>query len=84
MITALLIFFPLIAALIMLGIKHKKAEITAFYLALVELGIFGYAATMFKGDPSQLALDIPWLHLGRILRSIWTAFRSFWSCSRWF
>jgi NADH-quinone oxidoreductase subunit M len=64
MITALLIFFPLIAALIMLGIKHKKAEITAFYLALVELGIFGYAATMFKGDPSQLALDIPWLPFG--------------------
>jgi NADH-quinone oxidoreductase subunit M len=64
MITALLIFFPLIAALIMFAIKHEKAEITAFYLSLIELGIFGYAATLFKSNPEQLAMDAAWLPFG--------------------
>jgi NADH-quinone oxidoreductase subunit M len=64
MITTLLIVFPLVAALIMFLVKHEKAEITAFYLALVELGIFGYAATLFKTDPNQLAMDVAWLPFG--------------------
>jgi NADH-quinone oxidoreductase subunit M len=64
MITTLLIVFPLVAALIMFLVKHEKAEITAFYLSLVELGIFGYAATMFKADPNALAMDVAWLPFG--------------------
>jgi NADH-quinone oxidoreductase subunit M len=64
MITALLIFFPLVAAVTMLFIKHEKAGLTAFYLALVELGIFGYAASNLKSDPSAFALDMAWLPFG--------------------
>jgi NADH-quinone oxidoreductase subunit M len=64
MLTAILIFFPLVAALIMLFIKHERAELTAFYLSLAELGIFGYAASVFQSSPSSMALDIPWLPFG--------------------
>ena len=64
MLTAILIFFPLVAALTMLFIKHERAELTAFYLSLAELGIFGYAASIFQSHPSALALDIPWLPFG--------------------
>jgi NADH-quinone oxidoreductase subunit M len=64
MITTLLIVFPLVAALIMFFVKHEKAEMTAFYLSLVELGIFGYAATLFRADPSKLGLDLAWLPFG--------------------
>jgi NADH-quinone oxidoreductase subunit M len=64
MITTLLIVLPLLAALIMLFIPRDKAEITAFGLALAELALFGYAATLYKADPTQLSIDIAWLPFG--------------------
>lgn len=64
MITTLLIVFPLIAALIMFLVKQEKAEMVAFSLSLVELAIFGYAATLFRANPDALALDVAWLPFG--------------------
>ncbi len=64
MITVALIFFPLVAALLMLFIKREKAELMAFYLALAELGLFGYAATLFSSKPEMLSLDVNWLPFG--------------------
>jgi NADH-quinone oxidoreductase subunit M len=64
MITVALIFFPLVAALAMLFISREKAEITAFFLALAELGLFGYAAMQFTSNPAALAMDVKWLPFG--------------------
>ncbi|MBL7818503.1 MAG: NADH-quinone oxidoreductase subunit M [Saprospiraceae bacterium] len=64
MITVALIFFPLVAAFVMLFIKRQQAELTAFYLALAELGLFGYAATQLSSNPTALSLDVNWLPFG--------------------
>jgi NADH-quinone oxidoreductase subunit M len=64
MITTLLILFPLIAALLMLAVKHEQAEKFAFGLSLVEMAIFGYAAIQFRANPTALTMDMPWLPFG--------------------
>ena len=64
MITVALIFFPLVAALAMLFIPREKAELAAFYLAIGELALFGYAATQLTSNPAALALDVKWLPFG--------------------
>ena len=64
MITVALIFFPLVAALAMLFIPREKAELAAFSFAILELGLFGYAATQFTTTSSALMMDVKWLPFG--------------------
>jgi NADH-quinone oxidoreductase subunit M len=63
MITVLLLFFPLLAALLMLVLKGDAAKRSALALALVELGIFGYAFSKFKsGGAADLAFSSNWIN----------------------
>ncbi len=62
MITALLIFLPLVAALLLVFINGAAAKRVAFVFSLVELGIAAYAACTFVPDAStQFALNMPWV-----------------------
>ena len=65
MLTATLIFFPLIAAVLMLffGTDSFKRQL-ALLLALVELGILGFAATQLGSNPAAFNLNMPWLPFG--------------------
>ena len=65
MLTATLIFFPLIAAVMMLvfGTDSFKRQL-ALLLALVELGILGFAATQMGSNPAAFNLNMPWLPFG--------------------
>ncbi len=63
MITALLIFFPLAAALLMLLIGGENAKRAAFGLSLIELAMSLFAWTKL-GKSADLAMDMPWLPFG--------------------
>jgi NADH-quinone oxidoreductase subunit M len=64
MITVALIFLPLVAALMMLFVPRERAELTAFYAALVELGLFAYAATEYSTHQSAMFFEKAWLPFG--------------------
>jgi NADH-quinone oxidoreductase subunit M len=62
MITGILIFWPLLAALLLLFVKGENAKRLAFAAALIEFGVAVYAATQFQHNASQqFMLDIPWI-----------------------
>lgn len=63
MLTAILIFFPLVASLLMLFIGGENAKRAALVLALIELLLFGYAA-MNYGNASAFSMNMPWLPFG--------------------
>ncbi len=64
MLTAILIFFPLIASALMLLIGGENAKRAALILALAELLLFGYAALNYNGNASAFSMNIPWLPFG--------------------
>ncbi len=64
MITALLIFIPLIASLIMVAFGGESAKKVALGLTLIELGVAVYAIAQLGTNPSALAMNIPWLPFG--------------------
>lgn len=64
MLTATLIFFPLIASALMLTIGNENAKRAALIFSLIELAIFGYATLNYTGDPQTFSVDVPWLSFG--------------------
>jgi NADH-quinone oxidoreductase subunit M len=63
MITALLIFWPLFAALLVLFFKGDRVKKIAFAASIVELGIAGYAVAMFEHNAdTQFLLSTPWIY----------------------
>lgn len=63
MLTAILIFFPLVASLLMLLIGSENAKRAALVLALIELLLFGYAAANY-GNAAAFSMNIAWLPFG--------------------
>ena len=63
MLTAILIFFPLIASALMLFIGGEGAKRAALVFALLELLLFGYVAMNFN-NPASLSMNMPWLPFG--------------------
>lgn len=62
MITAALIFFPLIAALFLFSLKGEQVKKMALFAAVIEFVISLYALSHFSADAStQFALNIPWI-----------------------
>ena len=63
MITALLLFWPALAALLVLLIKGQGAKKVAFVAALVEFAIAIVATTGFDaaGGRTQYELNMPWV-----------------------
>ena len=62
MITAILIFFPLIAGILVLVTQNEQAKKIAFAAALVELAVTVFALVQFKnGAEGQIGLDIAWI-----------------------
>jgi NADH-quinone oxidoreductase subunit M len=62
MLTALLLFFPFLAALLLFGLKPKSAKSIALIAALVELLIsLGVVFSFDKNSGTQFALDVPWI-----------------------
>lgn len=62
MITAILIFWPLVAALIALGMKPGQAKSFALLASFIEFGIAGYGLYQFKiGALSRLEVNWPWI-----------------------
>ncbi len=62
MITILLIFFPLLAALLLLTVNSERAKNIALYAAIVEFGISIFAVTQFQlGSDVQFEANIPWI-----------------------
>ncbi len=62
MITVLLIFFPLLAALLLLLVNSERAKNIALLAAVVEFGISVFAITQFQQTANvQFEADIPWI-----------------------
>lgn len=62
MYTLLLIFWPLLASVIVLALKEKQAKIAALVAALIELGISMAALANFGcGCASLFSADMPWI-----------------------
>jgi NADH-quinone oxidoreductase subunit M len=63
MITALILFWPALAALLVLLLKGQSAKKVAFVAALVEFALALYATAGFTTETvaPQFALDIPWV-----------------------
>lgn len=62
MVTALLIFFPLIAGLLLLFIKGEQAKKIALASAFAEFAISLVALSQFRlGSETQFLLNIPWI-----------------------
>lgn len=62
MYTLLLIFWPLLASVIVLALKEKQAKIAALVAALIELGISMAALANFGcGCPNLFSADMPWI-----------------------
>jgi NADH-quinone oxidoreductase subunit M len=71
MITALLLFWPALAALLVLLIKGQGAKKVAFIATLVEFAIALFAIVNFIPDATtQFALDVPWVERAGIGFSI--------------
>lgn len=61
MLTALLIFWPLVAGFLVLFSSAENARKTAFACAILELLLGAGAVVAFKQDPSLLSLDRWWI-----------------------
>jgi len=62
MLTALLIFWPFVAAMVALALNTKQAKGWALLASIVELVISIYVASMFTRDAStQFDLSTPWI-----------------------
>src|ERR1035437_2216249 len=62
MITAILIGFPLLAALLMLWVKPKQVKALALSASIIELVISVFALTQFQHNAdAQFILDIAWI-----------------------
>jgi NADH-quinone oxidoreductase subunit M len=62
MITLVLIFFPLIAALLLLSIKGEQVKRIALAAAVIEFAIAMFALTQFQHDAStQFELNVNWV-----------------------
>ncbi|MBC5993747.1 complex I subunit 4 family protein [Pontibacter cellulosilyticus] len=72
MITALLLFWPALAALLVLLIKGQGAKKVAFVAALVEFALSLFALSGFNAENggTQLALNFPWIESAGISFSI--------------
>ncbi|TPE43869.1 complex I subunit 4 family protein [Pontibacter mangrovi] len=72
MITALLLFWPALAALLVLLIKGQGAKKVAFVAALVEFALSLFALSTFdtQSGATQLALSFPWIESAGISFSI--------------
>ncbi len=72
MITALLLFWPALAALLILLIKGQGAKKIAFVAALIEFAIAVFATVNFVNETSapQFALSLPWVASAGISFSI--------------
>lgn len=64
MITVLLLLVPLIASLLLLFVRGEGAKKLALGFSLLELGIFGYAFSLFKQNPqaAELSFNQVWLN----------------------
>ncbi|MDX5422762.1 MAG: NADH-quinone oxidoreductase subunit M [Hymenobacteraceae bacterium] len=72
MITALLLFWPALAALLVLLIKGESAKKVAFVAALIEFAIAVFAISGFdaRSGSAQMALTFPWVESAGISFSI--------------
>ncbi|MFD2248427.1 complex I subunit 4 family protein [Pontibacter ruber] len=72
MITALILFWPALAALLVLLLKGQSAKKVAFVAALVEFALALYATAGFTNETvaPQFALNIPWVESAGISFSI--------------
>lgn len=62
MITALLIFLPLVASLLVLTVKGERAKQLALLFSVVELAIASAATCKFIPDAgTQFLIDLPWV-----------------------
>jgi NADH-quinone oxidoreductase subunit M len=62
MTVSILLFLPIVAALIVLLFKNETVKHAALFFALVELGIAAYFLAGFVPDASvQYAIDAPWI-----------------------
>jgi NADH-quinone oxidoreductase subunit M len=62
MTVSILLFLPIVAALIVLLFKNETVKHAALFFALVELGITAYFLAGFVPDASvQYAIDAPWI-----------------------
>jgi NADH-quinone oxidoreductase subunit M len=62
MITAFLIFWPLIAALSLFAFRPREAKMLAFTASLIELAVYGVAVLQFDNSAAiQLAINVPWI-----------------------
>ena len=62
MLTALLIFWPFVAALIALALNHGQAKIWALFAALIEVVISFVVVFYFEPTATpQFALNSPWI-----------------------
>src|SRR4051812_39786421 len=62
MLTLFLIFFPVVAATLLLMFRSEQTKQAAFVAALVELVLAGYAFVRFRPDAtSQFGFDYAWI-----------------------
>ena len=62
MTVSILLFLPIIAALLVLFFKNEAAKHAAMFFSLVELGVAAYFLAGFVPDASvQYAVDAPWI-----------------------
>lgn len=62
MTVSLLIFLPLLAALVLVFIKNESAKYTALFFGIAELALSVYYLAGFTPDASvQYAVDVPWI-----------------------
>ena len=62
MITVSLVLWPVIAALIALGLNTKTARPFSIFAAVAELGLVAFASYQSKnGDSSLLEVNVPWM-----------------------
>jgi NADH-quinone oxidoreductase subunit M len=62
MTVSVLIFLPIVAALVVLILKNEVAKYVALFFSVAELAIAGYFLTRFIPDASvQFAIDVPWI-----------------------
>lgn len=60
--TVFLIFFPLLAALIIFALKPAQAKVWALGASVIELAVSLYLVTLFTRDEThQFVVDIPWV-----------------------
>ncbi len=66
MITVLLIFFPLVAAILLLAVQGETSKRIAFGLSLAELAIWFYTYIAFKTNPIDASLSLKKAWIGSI------------------